>query len=64
MCPLDKLNHVRQSMTCLNEVHVIEGGDHSFKVGKAALQKAGSTQEEVERKAVEAVGSFLQRVLT
>lgn len=33
-CPLEKLEPVRKKMKFVNELHVIEGGDHSFKIAK------------------------------
>lgn len=59
LCPLDKLEAVRKKMTCANELHVIEGGDHSFKIAKKHLQLSESTQEEAEDLAVQAVATFV-----
>lgn len=59
LCPLDKLEAVRKKMTCANELHVIEGGDHSFKIAKRHLQFSETTQEEAEDLAVQAVATFV-----
>ncbi|KZV31771.1 hypothetical protein F511_00575 [Dorcoceras hygrometricum] len=63
LCPLDKLETVMKKMKCLNAMHVIDGGDHSFKIGKKYLQSVGSNQEENENKAVEAVTTFVSSSL-
>ncbi|XP_073131792.1 uncharacterized protein [Henckelia pumila] len=59
LCPLDKLETVMKKMKCVNTLHVIDGGDHSFKIGKKYLQSVGSNQEEKENKAVEAIATFV-----
>ncbi|XP_019170032.1 PREDICTED: KAT8 regulatory NSL complex subunit 3 [Ipomoea nil] len=59
LCPLNKLEAVRKKMTCANELHAIEGGDHSFKIGKKHLQLSETTQEEAEDLAVQAVATFV-----
>ncbi|PKI77926.1 hypothetical protein CRG98_001718 [Punica granatum] len=59
LCPLDKLEAVRKKMKAFSELQVIDGGDHSFKIGKKHLQTTGSTQEEAEELAVQAIGDFV-----
>lgn len=59
LCPLDKLETVMKKMKCVNTLHVIDGGDHSFKIGKKYLQSVGSNQEEKENKAIEAIATFV-----
>jgi hypothetical protein len=34
LCPLDKLEFTHKKMTCQNELHVVDGGDHSFKISQ------------------------------
>lgn len=46
-------------MDCKNELHVIEGGDHSFKIGKKFLESLGMTQDQAEKAAVKAVADFV-----
>lgn len=58
-CPLEKLEGVRKKMNSVNELHVIEGGDHSFKIAKKHLQSEGSTQEEAEECAANAISKFI-----
>lgn len=50
-------------MKALNELHVIDGGDHSFKIGKKHLQANGSTQDEAEVAAVKAIAAFISKSL-
>ncbi|KAK3016051.1 hypothetical protein RJ639_007538 [Escallonia herrerae] len=63
LCPLEKLESVRRKMKSVNELHVIEGGDHSFKIAKKHLQSKGSTQEEAEGTAVQAIAAFVSRFI-
>lgn len=58
LCPLDKLEAVRKS-----ELHLIDGGDHSFKIGKKHLQTMGTTQDEMEGLAVQAIAAFISKSL-
>ncbi|XP_052210852.1 uncharacterized protein LOC127813754 [Diospyros lotus] len=61
LCPLEKLEAVRKKMKSVNVLHVIEGGDHSFKIAKKHLQSQGTTQEEAEDQAVQAIALFVSR---
>lgn len=63
LCPLDKLQEVLEKMACSTKLQVIEGGDHSLKVGKKALKECGTTQEKLDEEAVDSIKSFLQQVL-
>lgn len=63
LCPLDKLEAVRKKMKSLNELHVIEGGDHSFKIAKKHLNSEGTTQAEAEDHAVQAIAAFVSKAL-
>ncbi|XP_050378933.1 uncharacterized protein LOC126796213 [Argentina anserina] len=59
LCSLEKLEVTRKKMKCLTGLHMIDRGDHSFKVGKKQLRTIGSTQDEVEDLAVEAIAACL-----
>ena len=59
LCPLDLLESVRAEMKAPNFLHVVEGGDHSLIVSKRQLAAAGETQEEVDRRILEAISSFI-----
>ncbi|PSS11323.1 KAT8 regulatory NSL complex subunit like [Actinidia chinensis var. chinensis] len=61
LCPLEKLELVREKMKSVTGLHVIEGGDHSFKIAKKHLQSEGSTQEEAEDHAVHAIAAFVSK---
>lgn len=59
LCPLDVLERVRREMTAPNELHIVEGGDHSLLVTKGQLKAAGETQDEVEDGILTAIRRFL-----
>ncbi|XP_077251269.1 alpha/beta-Hydrolases superfamily protein [Tasmannia lanceolata] len=59
LCPLDTLSAVRKKMKSVNELHVIEGGDHSFKIGKKFLQSNELSQAEADEQGVEAIAEFV-----
>lgn len=59
LCPLDLLAEVRAEMNAPNSLHVVEGGDHSLIVGKRQLQANGETQEDVDRRIMEAIARFV-----
>ncbi|KAL5724446.1 hypothetical protein ACHQM5_007711 [Ranunculus cassubicifolius] len=61
LCPLDKLSAVCRKMSCINEMHVVDGGDHSFKIGKKHLASSGSTQEEADEQACKAIAEFVSK---
>src|ERR1700730_6350402 len=58
-CPSDLLERVRNQMVALNFIHVVEGGDHSLLVRKRDLAAAGETQEDVDRRILEAIAKFV-----
>ena len=58
LCPLDLLESICTEMTALNLLHVVEGGDHSLLVSKRHLAAAGETQEETDRRILEAIAKF------
>jgi len=59
LCPLDLLERVRAEMKAPTSLHVVEGGDHSLLVSKRQLAAAGETQEEVDRRILEAIAQFV-----
>ncbi|KAJ3701123.1 hypothetical protein LUZ61_004828 [Rhynchospora tenuis] len=60
-CPLDKLELTRRQMNCKNEVYIIDGGDHSFQIGKKCQESSGMTQDQAERAAAHAIAQFVFR---
>ena len=59
LCPLGLLEGVRAEMTAPTLLHVVEGGDHSLLVSKRHLAAAGETQEEADRRILEAIEKFV-----
>jgi uncharacterized protein len=59
LCPLDLLERVRAEMKAPTFLHVVEGGDHSLQVSKGQLAAAGETQEEADRRILEAIATFI-----
>lgn len=57
--PLDLLESVRAEMTAPTFLHVVEGGDHSLQVLKRQLAAAAETQEDVDRRILEAIAKFV-----
>ncbi len=61
LCPLDLLERVRNEMKAPNFLYVVEGGDHSLRVPKRQLQAAGETQNEVDRRILQAISGFVDQ---
>lgn len=59
LCPLNLLEPVRSAMSAPNQLHIVEGGDHSLLVRKGDLKKRGETQEQVDQRILEAIGAFV-----
>ena len=59
LCPLDLLEPIRTEMKGPTFLHVVEGGDHSLQVLKRQLAAAGETQEEADRRILEAIATFI-----
>jgi predicted alpha/beta-hydrolase family hydrolase len=59
LCPLDLLEEVRKRMSAFSALHVVEGGDHSLMIAKAALKERGATQEEADGQTLTAIEIFL-----
>jgi predicted alpha/beta-hydrolase family hydrolase len=56
LCPLDLLESVRKEMQAPNELHVVEGGDHSSRV----LKRSGQSQEDVDLAILAAIAAFVR----
>ncbi|XP_027182832.1 KAT8 regulatory NSL complex subunit 3 [Coffea eugenioides] len=63
LCPLEKLDAVKKKMTVVSELHVIEGGDHSFKIAKKHQQSSGTSQDEAGDRAIQAIATFVSNLL-
>jgi predicted alpha/beta-hydrolase family hydrolase len=59
LCPLDLLERIRTEMKVPTSLHIVEGGDHSLQVSKRQLAITGETQEEVDRRILEAIAKFV-----
>ena len=60
LCPLQLLENVRQEISAFNKLHIVEGGDHSLLVTRTQLRACGETQDEVDRRILGAIQSFLE----
>lgn len=61
LCPLDLLEPVRAEMKAPNFLHVVEGGDHSLRVPKRELEKAGETQRGIDERILKAIAGFVDQ---
>ena len=61
LCPLELLERVRAEMKAPNHLHLVEGGDHSLQVTKRQLRAADETQEDVDRRILDAIIKFIAR---
>lgn len=57
LCDLDSLREVLKTLTAPVTLHVIKGGDHSFKVPK----RSGRTEEDVWREIIGVMSSWISR---
>ena len=48
-------------MHAVNELHVVEGGDHSLRVTKSYLKASGETQDNVDRHILEVIQKFVTK---
>lgn len=59
LCPLELLEKVRRSIPAPNALHVVQAGNHSLEVTKAALKSAGEAQGDVDARILAAIRDFL-----
>ncbi len=57
LCPLDLLEKVRSEMHAPNELHIVEGGDHSLIVTKKQLKITGESQQAIDARILSAIKS-------
>jgi predicted alpha/beta-hydrolase family hydrolase len=60
LCPLDLLESVRAKMRAPNQLHVVEGGDHSLEVSRSKIDR-DERLERTEQPAFEAIQDFVNR---
>jgi uncharacterized protein len=59
LCPLELLGRVRAGMHAVNELYVVEGGDHSLVVTKSQVKMSGETQDVVDLRILGAIRQFV-----
>ncbi len=59
LCPLDILAGVRARMQAPNDLHVVDGGDHSLTLSAEARRRAGSTQNDSDANVLEVIRRFV-----
>ena len=59
LCPLEVLARVRGEMSAVNDLHIVEGGDHSLLVTKTQLKASGETQEDVDQRILRTIQKFV-----
>ncbi|HEY5780065.1 MAG TPA: alpha/beta fold hydrolase [Terrimicrobiaceae bacterium] len=59
LCPLPLLDRVRAEMVAPNELHVVEGGDHSLRASKGQLKASGETQDDVDSRILRSIREFV-----
>lgn len=60
LCPLDRLERVREQMRAPSTLHVVPDGDHSLRVTKTRLKQDGETQDGVDDHILAAVRAFCE----
>jgi uncharacterized protein len=60
LCPLDLLRTVRAKMRAPNELHVVEGGDHSLEVTRSKTDREARL-ERTEQPVLEVIQDFVGR---
>jgi len=63
LCPLDLLEEVRGGMTAPNQLHIVEGGDHSLIVRKGDLKLMKKTQEDIDDEIFNKIVDFSTHVV-
>jgi uncharacterized protein len=48
-------------MRAANELHVVEGGNHSLLVSKTQLKANGESQDDADRRILEAIRAFIEK---
>ena len=60
LCPIPRLEEVRARMTAPNQLHLVEGGNHSLEL--PAQKKNASAQKDVTLSALEAIRRFVEEL--
>jgi hypothetical protein len=59
LCPLDLLEAARAEMKAPNFLHLVQNSDHSLRVPKRELERAGETQDDVDGRILKAIVGFV-----
>ena len=62
LCPPDLLEEVRIEMKTPTFLHIVEGGDHSLRVPKRALQASSRTQDDIDQQIFKAIAEFIDQL--
>jgi predicted alpha/beta-hydrolase family hydrolase len=63
LCPLDLLEGVRSRMSAVNDLHIVDGGDHSLLVSKTELKARGTSQDDADLAISNAISAFCSKAL-
>src|SRR5438132_9796323 len=59
LCPLDLLERARTEMKASTFLHIVEGGDHSLRVPKRALQAGSRTKDDMDQQIFKGIDKFI-----
>jgi predicted alpha/beta-hydrolase family hydrolase len=62
LCPLDRLAEVRARMRVANQLHVVDGANHSLELTKTMLRASALTQDAVDAAIVRRISDFLEEL--
>jgi uncharacterized protein len=60
LCPLPLLDQVRAEMVAPNQLHIVEGGDHSLRVTASQLKATGKSQDDINREILGKIREFVE----
>ncbi|MBA2586832.1 MAG: dienelactone hydrolase family protein [Chthoniobacterales bacterium] len=64
LCPLELLKQIRPEMKAPNQLHVVQGGDHSLCVTRTELKRSGKTQDDLDRRILAVIEKFVDETLS
>ena len=60
LCSLERLAEVRARMTAPNQLHVVDGGNHSLEASATQRRAAGQSQDDVDAAILDVIRRFVQ----
>lgn len=60
LCPLDLLDVVRSRMKVVNQLEIVQDGDHSLTVAKRTLKASGENQADVDTRVLQRIKAFVK----